>query len=97
MKKYRSEEEWRRLFSEQERSGMNAKNFCREMGLCANVYYRKKKSLANEGTLVKLPVKIETGAPIRITIGGVTIEVASGFTERELVRVLRCVGAAADA
>jgi hypothetical protein len=97
MKKYRSEAEWRLLFSEQKRSGMNAKNFCREKGICVNVYYRKKKSLAGEGGLVKLPVKLEKGTAIEINVGSVTIRLRSGFAEQELVRVLRCVREALDA
>ena len=97
MKKYRSEAEWRMLLSEQERSGMNAKNFCREKGICANVYYRKKKSLSVEGGWVKLPIKLEKGASIEITIRNVTIGVAAGFAEHDLVRVVRCVREALDA
>jgi hypothetical protein len=97
VKKYRSETEWRMLFGEQERSGMNAKNFCREKGVCANVYYRKKKSLSGEGGLVKMPIKLEKGAAIEISMGSVTIGLRSGFVEQELVRVLRCVREALDA
>ena len=97
MKKYRSDQEWRALFGEQDRSGMNAKRFCREKGVCANVYYRKKKSLAGDGEMVRLPVKLEQRAPIEITISGITIGVAAGFAERELVRVLRCVREAFNA
>ena len=97
MKKYRSDAEWRLLFSKQKRSGTNAKEFCRERGICTNVYYRKKKSLAAEGGLVKLPVKLENGAPIELTIGGITIGVRNGFEEPELVRVLRSIREVFDA
>lgn len=49
------------------------------------------------GALVRLPVGLGDSAPIEITVGGVRIGVGSGFEERELVRVLRCVREAMDA
>jgi hypothetical protein len=97
MRNFRSDEEWRILFGEQERSGMNAKRFCREKGLCANVFYRKKKSLTEGSGLIRLPVGIGRTTPIEINLGGMTIGVAIGFSEQELVRVLRCVREALDA
>ena len=97
MKKYRSAEEWRTLFHEQEGSGQSVKQFCRTKGINVNVFYRKKKSLTEGGGLVRLPVGIERTTPIEINLGGMTIGVAAGFSERELVRVLRCVREALDA
>jgi hypothetical protein len=97
MRKYRSEEEWRELFAEQERSGQSAKGFCQSEGVSANVFYRKKRLLRDGGGLVRLPVGLEKGAPIEITVGAVTIGVRGGFGDHELVRVLRCVREALDA
>ena len=97
MKKYRSDKEWRALFGEQERSGMNAKRFCREKGVCANAYYQKKKSLTGGGGLVRLPMISAGATAVELRVGGITIEVRNGFPERELVRVLRCVREAMDA
>ena len=77
MKKYRSDAEWLLLFGEQKRSGLNTKEFCREKGICTNVYYRKKKTLSTEGGLVKLPIKLENRTPIEIVIDGLTITVKS--------------------
>ena len=97
MKKYRSEAEWRMLFTEQTASMKSVKQFCQTKGVNANVFYRKKKSLAGGGGLVRLPVGIGRTTPIEINLGGLTIGVAAGFSERELVRVLRCVREALDA
>jgi hypothetical protein len=66
VKKYRNDKEWKDLFEEQERNGMNAKRFCREKGRRANVDYRKKKSLTGEGGLVRLPV-LSTRATTRLS------------------------------
>jgi hypothetical protein len=97
MKKIRSETEWRALFDEQERSDLSAKEFCRTKGVNANVFYRKKKLLRKPGEIVRLPIRLERGAAIEIAVGGIRIGVRSGFVERELVRVLRCVREALDA
>ena len=97
MKTYRSNEEWRTLFHEQAASGENAKQFCRTKSIHANVFYRKKKSLTQGSGLVRLPVGIGRTTPIEINLGGITIGVAAGFPEQELVRVLRCVREALDA
>jgi len=97
MKKYRSDEEWRKLITEQAASGKSAKQYCLNKGLNANVFYRKKKSLADGGALVRLPAGIRRTPPIEINLGGMTIGIAPGFSERELVRVLKCVREALDA
>jgi hypothetical protein len=97
MKKNRSEKEWRDLFTEQKRSGKTVRDFCRSKGVNENVFFRKKKQLGGTVTLVRLPVGLSDSAPIEITVGGVRIGVGSGFEERELVRVLRCVREAMDA
>jgi len=97
MKKNRSEAEWRMLFHEQAASGQSGKQFCRAQGINANVFYRKKKSLAEGGGLVRLPVGVGGTTPIQINLGGMTIGVVAGFSERELVRVLKCVREALDA
>ena len=97
MKKKRSDKEWKMLIGEQERSGTNAKQFCREKGLCANVFYRKKKLLTGEGGLVRLPMVSASATAVELRVEGITIGVRNGFEERELVRVLRCVREAMDA
>jgi hypothetical protein len=97
MKRYRSDEEWRSLFHEQAASSKSTKQFCQNKGINANVFYRKKKSLTEGGGLVRLPVGIGRTTPIEINLGGLTIGVAAGFSEQELVRVLRCVREALDA
>ncbi len=97
MKTYRSDEEWRTLFHKQAASGKSAKQFCRTKGINATVFYRKKKSLAEGGGLVRLPVGIGRTTPIEINLGGLTIGVTAGFSEQALVRVLRCVREALNA
>ena len=97
MKKYRSDEEWRSLFAEQAASGKSAKQYCLSQGINANVFYRKKKSQAEGGVLVRLPAGIGRTTPIEINLGGMTVGVAAGFSEQELVRILRCVREVLDA
>ena len=54
MKKYRSEEEWRTLFAEQEKSGLNVRQFCLQQGLNTNLFYRKKKELSKQSGFGRL-------------------------------------------
>ena len=97
MKRYRNDGEWHKLFAEQKRCGQSVKQFCLAKGIHSNVFYRKKKWLEKAGGLVRLPGAITDRASIEITGGGLTVGVRGGFTEGELVRILKCVKEALDA
>jgi len=97
MKKYRSEEEWRTLFAEQEKSGLNVRQFCLQQGLNTNVFYRKKKDLSKKSGFCRLPVHLVGRNQLEISIGNVRIGVGPGFDKQDLVSVLCCVREVFDA
>lgn len=96
MKRKRSEAEWNELFSEQKGSGKSVRDFCQLKGLNENMFYRKRKLLSERSELVRLPISLNEGTGIELSVGVVKVEVAKGFREEELVRVLRCVREALD-
>jgi hypothetical protein len=86
---------WRKLVSEQERSGQTAKLFCRERGLCRPHFFAWKKRLREAPSTRFLEVQLQEAAasPIRdsrVEIrlqNGRSLLVGRGF-DAEQVRVL---------
>ena len=85
---------WRKLVSEQERSGQTAVVFCRERGLCRPYFFAWKKRLREDPSTRFLEVQLqEAASPIRDTRveirlqNGRSLLVGRGF-DAEQVRVL---------
>lgn len=87
---------WRKLVGEQARSGQKVAAFCRERGLCAPYFFAWKKKLS-EAMAARL-VEVNVGEPPKandgisglavVLAGGRKIEVAAGFQEVELMRLI---------
>jgi hypothetical protein len=56
-------EKWRKLISEQERSGQTVTVFCRERGLCRPYFFVWKKRLGKEVAAKFLEVRVAEGTP----------------------------------
>jgi len=70
--------QWRRLVSEQARSGQTVKAFCRERGLCRPYFFVWKKRL-KKGTPAKfLEVQVTERGPSRCGDAGVEIRLQNG-------------------
>ncbi len=91
---------WRRLLSEQGRSGQSVAAFCRERQLRASHFYWWKKRLGASSAERFVEVKLATAAPIlgagedrRVEVvlrNGRSLRVGPGF-DQELVRALAAV------
>ena len=69
---------WRKLVSEQVRSGQSVKAFCREHGLCRPYFFVWKKRL-QEGPPTKfLEVQVTGGVPSTSAEAGVEIRLKNG-------------------
>lgn len=86
---------WRRLVSEQKRSGQSVAAFCRERGVCAPQFFAWKKRLSEEGSAKFVAVQVvSVGEPvpgraleIRLS-GGRSVMVEPGFDADHLRAVL---------
>jgi transposase-like protein len=93
---------WRKLVSEQARSGQSVKAFCREHGLCRPCFFVWKKRL-QEGLPMKfLEVQVTEHVPNSFSDAGVEIRLKNGRSlmvragfDAEHVRVLLAVVEAA--
>jgi hypothetical protein len=94
---------WRRLVSEQARSGQTVRAFCRERGLCRPYFFVWKKRLERATAAKFLEVQVRTPGPsapkdssveIRLR-NGRSLMVRPGF-DVEHVRVLLAVVEAAE-
>jgi hypothetical protein len=93
---------WRRLVSEQARSGQTVIAFCRERGLCRPYFFVWKKRLRKNATAKFLEVQVKEPAPSapddqRVEIrlkNGRSLVVGRGF-DAEHVRALLAVVEAA--
>ena len=89
---------WRRLISEQARSGQTVTAFCRERGLCRPYFFAWKKRLREDTAVKFLEVQLTEAAPkaagdSRIEIrlqNGRSLLVGRGF-DAEHVRTLLAV------
>jgi hypothetical protein len=91
---------WRKLVSEQGRSGQSVAAFCRERQLRASHFYWWKKRLGASGAERFVEVKLATAAPTlgaaedrRVEVvlrNGRSLRVGPGF-DQELVRALAAV------
>ena len=64
----RTEEEWRGLFAEHASSGMTARGFCLDHGLCPKYFHLRKKQLGS-ATRTKAPrispfVRVQKAPPL---------------------------------
>ena len=108
MKTKRSKQEWkkwRKLVSEQAKSGQSMAAFCRERGLCAPHLFAWKKRLSEADTAKFVAVKVTTLAaaeavtqqvPIEVRLSnGRCLLVAPGFDASHLRALLALVEAGA--
>lgn len=93
---------WRRLVSEQKRSGQSVAAFCRERGVCAPQFFAWKKRLSEEVSAKFVAVQVvSVGEPvpgraleIRLS-GGRSVMVEPGFDADHLRAVLAALEAGA--
>ena len=69
---------WRRLVSEQARSGQTVMAFCRERGLCRPYFFTWKKRLQESVAGKFLEVQVSERAPITAGDAGVEIRLQNG-------------------
>ena len=105
MKKYRSNEEWQELIREQEESGQTAVDFCKGKAIHPNLFYRKRKDIAqenNDSHFVKLNVPVEArrnegGVPLHINIGPIQIVLGKKTDKNQLCSIFQAALEATDA
>ncbi len=96
--KWRSREAAEELVKEFEASGLRRKQFCEQRGLSPGTLelYRKRRRLAESGEAakaglvrVKLSAEPRSGSGLQFVLsGGLRLEVAEGFDEATLKRLL---------
>src|SRR5258708_9801355 len=93
---------WRRLVSEQARSGKSVVEFCRERGLHSSYFFAWKKRLRESPAARFLEVQVTERAPIsrdsRMEIrlrNGRSVVVEEGFDAEQVRALLAVAGAAA--
>ena len=93
---------WRRLVSEQARSGQTVTAFCRERALCRPYFFVWKKRLRKSATAKFLEVQVTERVPSRLGDAGVEIRLQNGRSlivrpgfDAEHVRALLAVTEAA--
>jgi hypothetical protein len=69
---------WRKLVSEQARSGQTVLAFCRERGLCRPYFFTWKKRLQESATAKFLEVQVTERAPRTADDVGVEIRLQNG-------------------
>jgi len=69
---------WRRLVSEQERSGQNVVAFCRERRLCRPYFFAWKKRLREDTAMEFLEVQVREPVPSVATDPRVEIRLQNG-------------------
>ena len=93
---------WRRLVSEQARSGQTVKAFCRERALCRPYFFVWKKRLRKSATAKFLEVRVQEPAPSgpsdpRVEVrlqNGRSLVVGRGFDAEHVRALLALVEAA---
>ena len=91
----RSDEQWRSLFEDFERSGVSAAAFCRERGLPAPYFrtkYRERSSRDSNNVFAKVQVATP-GAAVNISIGDVHLRCDASVPIDWLARLIRQVQA----
>jgi hypothetical protein len=69
---------WRRLISEQARSGQTVTAFCRERGLCSPYFFAWKKRLREDTAVKFLEVQLTEAAPKAAADSRVEIRLQNG-------------------
>lgn len=69
---------WRRLVSEQARSGQTVKAFCREHGVCRPNFFAWKKRFETDAPTKFLEVQVTEHVPGASSDGGVEIRLKNG-------------------
>jgi transposase-like protein len=94
---------WRRLVSEQARSGQTVKAFCREHGLCRPYFFVWKKRLEEDPPAKFLEVQVTEQGPSALEDSSIEIRLRNGRSlmvrpgfDAEHVRVLLAVVEAAE-
>lgn len=84
---------WKELISAQERSGKSVREFCKEKGITANLFYVTRKKLhAQKFVEVELRETSIQKKPIILTYRGIRIEIQAGFCKQPLGEVISVVG-----
>jgi len=89
-------EEWQKHFDEQSKSGKRVSAYCTEHGLTTHKFYywrnrlRELAGRSSGGGFVECRVQsVATGCPVILECGsGYRLQIAAGFDERTLKRVL---------
>lgn len=92
MKKYRTEREWTTLIEKQEKSGLSAIAFCKQLGIHPNLFYRKRSTLGNghnEKSFIKLDIPNSTNQSLGniqtlVKIGPIEIRPGQNSNQKQL-------------
>lgn len=74
----RSDEDWKRLFEEQARSGLSAAAFCRQHTLCAKHFGKRRRQLLGK------PAEQAAFVPTRLARMGRMIEIQWGVVRLQI-------------
>lgn len=87
----RNPAQWRRLFSEQRRSGKDVREFCAARRINANSFYSKRKELrgSRERFIEIKPSLLGSHAPVVVEAGGLRVEVHDREALREVLKTVR--------
>lgn len=90
-----TEEEWRRRFAQQKRSGASISSWCKRQGINANkfFYWRKRLGEAGETEVPGKFIRLDRGEPVEVIVGdNIRIRVPVSFDEALLKRLLGVLG-----
>jgi len=94
-------EKWAEVVKQQEASGLSVAAYCRQEGIKRWKFFAWRRRLRDQaestGEFVPLSFREESdsvGSGVAVVVGGVRLELSSGFDEAELRRALRIVESA---
>jgi len=90
-----TEEEWRKRFLQQERSGASVSSWCKQHDISANQYFywRKRLSDRSESEEAGKFIRLAKGEPVELIVSdNICIRVPANFDEASLKRLLGVLG-----
>ncbi len=88
---------WEEIFEQQQMSGKSIPEFCKEIEIHPNTFYKHRKrfgmNLSKSSEIIEIkPVQSVAAAPIVLKSKKFLISITAGFDEAELKSVLRIIG-----
>lgn len=85
--------DWKALIEEQQASGVNMKQFCKEKGLPYQTFKNHKYALQSQSATKSpfLPVKSEVPKEVEFTLNGNTIRFDASLDDDSMSRILKAL------